>query len=130
MTERNTIQKQLVIDAVEQLKNHPTANEVYDFIHMTHPNVSKATVYRNLKQLAESGRLKCIENVNLADHYDYQCHDHYHIQCTCCNRVYDMDLDYMSDLNQRAASEKGFRIEGHDILFKGICPKCEKKQQM
>lgn len=130
MTERNTIQKQLVIDAAEQLKNHPTANEVYDFIHMTHPNVSKATVYRNLKQLAESGRLKCIENVNLADHYDHQCHDHYHIQCTCCNRVYDMDMEYMQNLNQKAASEEGFRIEGHDILFKGICPKCAKKQQV
>lgn len=127
MTERNTIQKKLVLDSVAKLHNHPTAEEVYDFIHGTHPSVSKATVYRNLRQLSDSGKLKRIESVNLADHYDHQCHDHYHIQCTKCNRVHDMDLDYMEDLDNKATVATDFKVESHDIVFRGLCPQCQKK---
>lgn len=127
MAERNTIQKKLILDAVEYLKNHPTAEEVYGHIHETHPSVSKATVYRNLRQLSDSGRLKRIESVNLADHYDHQCHDHYHIQCVKCNRVYDVDLGYMDDLDNKVSKSTDFKIESHDIVFKGLCPNCAKK---
>lgn len=127
MAERNTIQKKLVLDTVAQLHNHPTAEEVYDCIHGTHPSVSKATVYRNLKQLSDLGKLKRIESVNLADHYDHQCHDHYHIQCTKCNRVYDIDLDYMDDIDSKVSGSTDFQIESHDIVFKGVCPHCQSK---
>ena len=44
MEKRNTIQKQLVLDAVAQLADHPTADEVYAHIAQKHPTVSKATV--------------------------------------------------------------------------------------
>ena len=128
MVERNTIQKQLVMNTVAKLKNHPTAEQVYEDIHDSHPNVSKATVYRNLKQLSDAGKLKRIESVNLADHYDHQCHDHYHVQCSKCNRVYDVDMDYINDLNDQAMISNGFQIDGHDIVFKGICPECKFKK--
>lgn len=127
MAERNTIQKNLVMETVALLNNHPTAEEVYDHIHSTHPNVSKATVYRNLKQLSDSGKLKRIESVNLADHYDHQCHEHYHIQCTVCNKVYDADIEYMDDLNNMVNAPAGFTINSHDIVFKGTCATCRKQ---
>ena len=121
---RNTLQKKLVLDTVSKLHNHPTAEDVYEQLHAHHPNISKATVYRNLKQMSEEGKLKRIESVNQADHYDHQCHDHYHVQCTCCNRVYDVDMDYMDDLNKKITGANGFQIQNHDIVFKGICPEC------
>ncbi len=113
------------MDAVAELMNHPTAEDVYRHIHKAHPGVGKATVYRNLKQLSSAGLLKRIESVNQADHYDHQCHDHYHVQCTKCNCVYDANLEYMDDLN-KINIPGGFLIEGHDIVFKGLCPKCKK----
>ncbi|MCI5524534.1 MAG: transcriptional repressor, partial [Dorea sp.] len=42
---RNTIQKDLVRNAVYEMKRHVTANEVYDFIKETHPTIAKGTVY-------------------------------------------------------------------------------------
>lgn len=110
-----------------ELKNHPTAEDVYEHVHEHHPGVGKATVYRNLKQLSERGSLKRIESVNRADHYDHQCHEHYHIQCQQCNAVYDMELGYMDYLNSIVTPED-FVIKGHDIVFKGICPKCRGKK--
>ena len=49
MERRNTIQKQLVLEAVAQLHNHPTAEQVYAQVVKEHPTISKATVYRNLE---------------------------------------------------------------------------------
>ncbi len=123
MSTRNTIQKDIILNAVVELGNHPTAELVYEHIHSAYPGVGKATVYRNLKYLSESGKLKRIESVNQADHYDHQCHDHYHMQCTNCNRVFDVDLDYMEELNNIQVAD-GFEIHGHDIVFKGLCPDC------
>ena len=54
MQTRNTIQRQIVLQAVNQLHNHPTADAIYAFIAAQHPTISKATVYRNLNQLAPS----------------------------------------------------------------------------
>lgn len=61
MEKRNTIQKQLVLDAVFRLANHPTAEEVYAEVARSHPTVSKATVYRNLGSLSEDGLLRHIK---------------------------------------------------------------------
>ena len=44
MEKRNTIQKQLVLEAVAQLHNHPTAEQVYAQVVKAHPTISKATV--------------------------------------------------------------------------------------
>ena len=61
MEKRNPIQKQLVLDAVFRLANHPTAEEVYAEVARSHPTVSKATVYRNLGSLSEDGLLRHIK---------------------------------------------------------------------
>ena len=53
MDRRNTIQKELVLKAVNELKRHVTADEVYDFIKKDYPTIGKGTVYRNLGVLVE-----------------------------------------------------------------------------
>ena len=45
---RNTIQKDLVRNAVYEMKRHVTANEVYEFIKEEYPTIGKA-----LHQLSE-----------------------------------------------------------------------------
>ena len=71
MEKRNTIQKQLVLDAVFRLANHPTAEEVYAEVARSHPTVSKATVYRNLGSLSEDGLLRHIKMPGGADRFDH-----------------------------------------------------------
>ena len=61
MQERNTVQRQLVYRAVQDLACHPTAEEVYGKVVSTHPSISKGTVYRNLNRLAETGMLRKIQ---------------------------------------------------------------------
>lgn len=126
MIKRNTIQRTLVLDAVNQLKCHATADEIYQLIRKDHPSVGRGTVYRNLNQLAENGEIRKLEVPGGADRFDHLCHDHYHVRCAKCGRIFDVEMEYMKDLENKITDTHGFEFSGHDIMFKGICPDCKK----
>ena len=116
MIYRNTVQRAMTLEAVRRLHAHPTAEEVYRQVAAEHPSVSRATVYRNLRQLAESGLLLKINTTDGADHFDHRCDAHYHAGCLRCGRVFDVEL--------RLGDTHGFAVSGYDLLFRGVCPEC------
>lgn len=127
MKRRNTIQRALVLEAVNNLQCHASADEVYDAIVREHPNISRATVYRNLNLLSETGEIRKLEIPGSADRFDHQCHNHCHVKCKLCGRVFDVDMDYVGGLEKGIKDTHGFDFTGYDIIFHGICPAC--KQQ-
>ena len=127
--ERNTIQRSLTLDAVKKLKNHPTVEEIYEEVAKVHPSVSKGTVYRNLKELAENGDLYDVEVPGGASHFDHNCHKHYHARCIKCGKVSDVDFPYMDDLIDKIVDKHGFEFTGYDLVFKGLCPQCAQNSQ-
>ena len=129
MVQRNTIQKALVMEAVNALQCHATADEVYRFIRRTHPNISKATVYRNLNQLAEHGAVRKIEIAGGNDRFDHICADHYHVICQSCGRVFDVDMDVIPGLTENIRDAHGFAFSSYDIVFRGICPECRRAKE-
>lgn len=130
MKRRNTIQRSLVLDAVNRLQNHATADEIYALIARDHPSISRATVYRNLNQLAEGGEIRRLEALGGPDRYDHLCHEHYHARCLRCGRVFDVEMDYIADLDKAIRDRHGFRIIGHDIMFRGLCPQCQQEPDL
>lgn len=124
MQRRNTVQKQLVMNAVLSLGCHATADEVYNFIKAEHPSVSKATVYRNLNLLAEDGSIRKLQIPGEAERFDHNVREHYHVRCLKCGRVFDVDMAVIPELESRINDRHGFVFLGCDIVFKGICPDC------
>lgn len=55
---RSTIQRKLTLEAVNSLHCHATVEEVYEEVSKEHPSVSRTTVYRNLKDLSDSGEIR------------------------------------------------------------------------
>ncbi len=129
MRKRNTIQGQLVLNAVRQLGNHPTADDVYNYVVQMHPNISMGTVYRNLNSLAEDGILVKISVPDAADRFDHTLEKHYHIKCMNCKEFVDVNLDYMQDLDDKVAELTKYKILSHDVVFKGICHNCCNKNK-
>ena len=37
--------------------NHPTAEDVFEYIHCEYPSISKATVYRILNRMSDDGEI-------------------------------------------------------------------------
>ncbi len=126
---RNTIQKDLVRDAVYELKRHVTAEEVYAFIQKDHPTIGKGTVYRNLGILVEEGAVRKVEVPDGPDRFDFTLPNHYHVRCVRCGEVYDVDMDVISDLEERIHDTHGMKFLGYDIFFKGICPECQRQSE-
>lgn len=69
---RNTIQKQVILNAVRELKNHPTSEEVYNHIKPNFPSISLGTVYRNLNLLSENKDIQKISIIDDAIRFDHR----------------------------------------------------------
>jgi len=125
---RQTIQKGLVWDAVTSATNHPNAEQIYEDIVMKHPSISRATVYRNLNMLVDEGKVKRIRVLGGPDHFDRTLGNHYHIQCTSCKRV--SDIEVFDDINLCAKNIEtyGYILDSYEIVFNGICPECQNKR--
>lgn len=127
--QRNTIQRQLVLEAVRALHIHPTAEQVYSQVAQKHPAVSRGTVYRNLTLLAAQGDIQRVTHLNAADRFDFDTRPHYHFYCRGCGQVYDVDMPYMEDLLTRPNRQNGFMFEGCQVVFTGLCPACSNNPQ-
>lgn len=130
---RNTIQRKLVLDAVFDLHNHPTAEDIYQKIIQTHKSISRGTVYRNLNLLVDEGQILKVSIYDGADRFDHTLHRHNHVKCTICDQIFDAPsssdsaLEELILLNKKIAEQNQFEILGYEIVFNGICPDCQKK---
>lgn len=128
MTQRNTVQRTIILDALRDLANHPTAGQVYEAVHAQHPTISKATVYRTLGRLAGEGIVLRVRINNGADHFDHQAFEHSHIRCVGCGRVDDVEVSPMEGVDEAAAASSGYKVCGHVLQFDGLCPACQRDE--
>ena len=120
---RNTRQREIILQAASERCDHPTADQIYLALAPEHPRISRGTVYRNLKLLAESGQLQQLK-IPGADRFDRRVEQHAHLSCVRCQSVCDVDTPYDAGLDEQAARETGCRVTGHHVLFEGVCPAC------
>ena len=78
--QRNSKQRQLILDAVTARCDHPTADQIYLDVRSKDDRISRGTVYRNLGILAENGNITNVKNPS-ADRYDSRLDRHYHLYC-------------------------------------------------
>lgn len=123
MKQRQTRQKKIILDALQTLC-HPTATEVYRRTHEEYPNVSRATVFRVLRQAEANGTVRRLALSGGEDRFDGIVRPHYHIRCRLCGRIDDVDLPYAEGLENRLTDDRGYAVESHEVIFQGVCPAC------
>ena len=123
MQERQTKQKMIIYDALKTL-NHPTATEVYGYVHTLYPSVSRATVFRVLGGFAENGRALELRAAGNEVRYDYNVVPHYHARCLCCGKVTDVMAKGMPVEGLQVTSDCGFTVSGYSVEFFGTCKDC------
>jgi Fe2+ or Zn2+ uptake regulation protein len=123
MQERQTKQKQIIYEALQTL-DHPTATEVYGYVHNMYPTVSRATVFRVLGGFAANGRALELRAAGDEIRYDYNVMPHYHAHCRECGRVADVWVEGMPEKGLKGEADCGFQVEGYSVEFFGICTHC------
>ena len=133
--QRNTVQKQIIFNAVKKLKTHPTIDEIFNEIHSKHPSISKATVYRNLRRLAANGMVRQVSLPDGLERYDCRTDRHYHFRCKNCGGIIDIDIEkdldtdmdirFLARINEAVQEKYGVQADEHDIVFSGVCRRCK-----
>lgn len=93
-----TPQRVAIYDAIVSLKNHPTAENVIDYIKINHPNISVGTVYKVLDSLVENELLKKVKTEKDIMRYDAVLSNHHHLYCTETERIEDYEDDSLNEL--------------------------------
>lgn len=117
-------QREVIRNFMRDRTDHPTADVVYMNVRKEIPNISLGTVYRNLMLLAQMGELRKVEVGDGTVHFDPLIDDHSHFVCDRCGAVEDVMVSCDDDFLDEAAALCGGRIDGHVIIFHGLCQTC------
>ncbi len=126
---RLTIQRQIILEELNKLKNNPTVPDLYEIVRKRIPRISLATVYRNLEFMVDKGIILKIEVGGTTKRFEAITKPHYHIRCSCCGKVDDIDVEINDDLVKVATKSSLYQIQGHRVEFSGVCPDCHKSQK-
>ena len=92
--------------------------------------VGRATVYRTLEQLEE---LELVHRVDVGgetvafERTDPSGH-HHHMVCVRCGRLVPFaDLELERTIH-RLAEQADFEVTAHDVLLRGVCPRCQEQR--
>lgn len=117
-------QREAILRFLRTRKDHPTADIVFQHIRKDIPNISLATVYRNLNQLAAAGTILRLTTDGKTDHFDATVEPHFHFCCRGCKAVKDIDMEPVPELMGKATKASNFKIEEATVLFSGLCDQC------
>ena len=90
-----TPQRIAVFDAVLNLKNHPTAEKVNEYIKSNHPNIATGTIYKTLETLVKCDIINKVKTDDDIMRYDAVMEKHHHLYSSASDRIedfYDSEL--------------------------------------
>lgn len=120
-------QRKLVLDIVKESYEHPTAEEVYNSVHRVDEKISKSTVYKNLKELAEDGTILKIFTSNNECRFDYMKSKHHHAVCKKCGKIFDFEYSFnMNKVKSELQEQISFILTEKPVVVVGICNECKK----
>jgi len=130
---RKTTQRDAIIEAAFSTDRHYTADELLEMSRQVDPTVSRATVYRTLPILVDSGLLRELDLAQGRKVYDpnFVDHPHHnHLICLDCQSILEFEDLNMELLENCMAKRMGFtpankqvRIEARcdELRLKGAC---------
>ncbi|MFH1646297.1 MAG: transcriptional repressor [Chloroflexota bacterium] len=122
---RETRQREAILAVLMSTTGHPTAEWIYDEVRKVIPNISKGTVYRNLKVLGEMGMISELNLNGTVSRFEVRQDRHYHFRCERCGRVLDVEEPVDREIDRRIAAKTGFDVSYHQLEFRGLCRDCK-----
>lgn len=125
--ERKTSQRSALLKAFELADRPLSPTEVLGLATAGAKGLGIATVYRNLKALADKGILKSVSlpgestaryELNGKEH-------HHHFHCRLCHQVYEVEG---CPGNITPLVPKGFLLEDHEVVLYGLCSACRRSR--
>ena len=114
-----------ILECLRSTDSHPSAETVHEMLKQTHPDISLATVYRNLALFKKQGLIQSVATVSGVERFDGNPDPHVHFICTGCDAVLDLPQVRVPDsLGADAEQQSGCHVTGCQLTFSGLCQKC------
>ncbi len=125
---RTTRQRKAILAVLKEEQRPLTVNEIFDLSLRDAPGLGLRTVYRNIRELVEEGRMVCVEFPGQPPRYelvqDRRARPHF--ICGVCNKVFELDPSLEPPLPD--VQVPGFIIQGSETIFYGRCANPEQCQ--
>jgi Fur family transcriptional regulator, ferric uptake regulator len=126
---RITTQRQTIIDTVFATEEHFTAEQLLDWSREKDSTISRATVYRTLPLLTESGLVREMDFGKDYKFYDpnYCEHpNHNHIICNDCEKIVEFESDKIAKIESEITQKLGFAIKAQKLQITATCEELKK----
>ena len=131
--ERNTRQfrkRNAILTCLQGTTAHPSAEMVHEMLRPDHPDISLATVYRNLSHFKNQGLIQSLGMIHGIERFDANTAPHVHFVCNCCSAVLDLhQMEAPQQLCSEAAHHIGGQVDSCQLMFFGTCRECLAKQE-
>lgn len=122
---RNTRQRGVILDILQETREHPTAEKIYQDARRIIPNISLGTVYRNLNFLQDQGLVREIRpSDGSSTRFDGELASHGHFHCSRCGGLFDIPLPNGAEQLQLTKVDGVSMISSIDLHIIGECSKC------
>lgn len=124
-----TTQREQVAEALFAAGGHLSVEDVEQQLRGRDLHVGKATIYRTLDLLADSGMIverdfgegfRRYERVPGHPHHE-------HLICLRCGKVVEFQNDRLERMKSLIADEYGFRHSHHRLEIYGVCRECQQR---
>ena len=126
--QKYSAKREAILALLRSTESHPGAQWVYEQLKPRIPDLSLATVYRNLNTFRQDGLALSLGVVGSEERFDGITEPHPHLICSCCGAVFDLSPDKAKTLIQtckKKFSRKGpFIIDFRKTVFYGLCRNC------
>ncbi|RKY29980.1 MAG: transcriptional repressor [Candidatus Omnitrophota bacterium] len=124
-----TSERKLILKEVFSSHKHFDVEELFGRLRKKDRAISRATIYRTLPLLIESGLIR--EALRCRDRFYYEHvfgHPHHdHLLCIGCGKVIEFRDERLEKLQNEVCKKYGFELIEHRLGIKGYCKKCQKK---
>ena len=126
---RCTSERRLILEEVFRRHDHFEAEDIVLGLRGTGVRVSRASVYRTLPLLVESGLLRQVHSDEKHGHYEHIFgHDHHdHLICARCGNTIEFKDEGIEKLQDRVCARHGFTPANHRLEIHGICAACSRE---
>lgn len=127
---RITRERESIAEAVLMNQGHFDVDELFLALRGK-DGVSKASIYRTIPILIESGILVAVYLENGHMHYErvFGRDHHSHLRCTCCGRIFEFSVPELPALEKDVAKQRQFKSEGHKFEIWGLCSDCQDQEK-
>ena len=112
-----------ILSCLQHSKSHPSAEALYQELRQEHPDISLATVYRNLSLFRNQGIIRSLGTVGGVERFDGEVSPHAHFVCSGCGAVADLPEAGIPDCSG-VARDMGCRVEHAQLILTGLCRDC------